>query len=1244
MRIHLPHAFLLLAISAAVLAGCGGSPSSSGGGTIDGGVGPGGVNFGTIELRVDPGAEFTSKTEVGVQILADLAQDMFITFDPQCHTGGVWERYRRSMRWPLRHRNAENRMYLRLRILTTESVCLEVPVVTHDDIPPVVTIAPAAPGVSVFTQSTGEFVVKGTCESGRGSGTEILIEEPVQVQTVCEAGAWQAKLPLTDLPDGAFVVKATQKDLAGNLGTASGRFVNETRPPDAPTLAFVNGTLEATSALNLAMAVGVGARTSEIKLSVGESCQGGAWQAPVTSYTWALATRNAVNHLSVLARNSAGRESACATVRVIHDDIAPVWSSAPRLTARWNDLGRSPEISFDKTAVDANPVVYQYALGRTDRTPGDLRDWTTISASPFRAEGLSLRDAERVYLFMRAKDGAGQSSLPISASWLVDVTPPLVMVDEPALDEPIPGRELFLRGRCEGVLPVRLRPDAQTQVASEIPCVGERFEARVTTGASAGPRVISLSQSDGLQDGTTEARFRVVRPMQLDGPVLAIAPSPDGGTYLGGDFHHVVNQTALGVLLSDEKGTRSPTFEMGSGFNGIVRASVRLPDGSYVMAGDFTSYRGRPAMRVARVSPDGQLDEEFSPSSGANGASGSVRTILLSGDSLYLGGDFTRYRDVSAARLVRIDFDGSLLKGFHEKGGFGNGSVLTLRESKGVLYVGGSFTSYRGRPAMRLAKLGAIDGELDRTFSPATGPNGASGSVRALLVESDGNLVVGGDFTSIRDRGAARLARIRADGEFLANFGSGFNDAVESLTFWGDDLVVGGAFSQFDGREAKRLVRLHSSGQRDDGFLPVAEGFDGSVSALAVLSDSLWVGGNFTSYRGQKALRVARVFADGHLDSAYAASEAGGVSSAVHGVSAYAGEILWSGAFMATASDRPVQGLLKVSATGDVDERFQPADRPGVNGTVRALLATSDGLFVGGSFDSYRGQAVGALLKLHHDGALDGTFHSHREGVRGEVRALAMQQDFVVVGGRFSSYRGESTANLMSVAGKDGELVRWERAGTGFDGDVHALVVDGDHVFAGGSFEHYSGHVANRIARVDGRDGALDFSFSPSKGANGFDSDAASISGLAFAEESLFAVGKFATYRGERVEGLAKISRDGRLDTKFHDGSTTAGFIGHPRAIAIEKDRVFVTGSFTSYRGRLASGVVALDLASGDVDSRFPSDRTFEGPAAAGLCLSQSSSQLLLGGDFRSFGGRSWMSFVRLRSDSGQIIGGLQGP
>ena len=91
------------------------------------------------------------------------------------------------------------------------------------------------------------------------------------------------------------------------------------------------------------------------------------------------------------------------------------------------------------------------------------------------------------------------------------------------------------------------------------------------------------------------------------------------------------------------------------------------------------------------------------------------------------------------------------------KGGF-NGEVFSISIQKdGKILVGGEFNTFNGVDRSCIARLNA-NGSLDTSFDPGEGPIG--GLIYDIAIQSDGKIIVGGDFTSYDGVPRTRIARI----------------------------------------------------------------------------------------------------------------------------------------------------------------------------------------------------------------------------------------------------------------------------------------------------------------------------------------------------------------------------------------------------------------------------------------------------------------------------------------------------
>jgi uncharacterized delta-60 repeat protein len=364
----------------------------------------------------------------------------------------------------------------------------------------------------------------------------------------------------------------------------------------------------------------------------------------------------------------------------------------------------------------------------------------------------------------------------------------------------------------------------------------------------------SISRDDGFDIG---AGF--INPTSL-AEVKTLSVQPDGKILVGGGFSQFNGSEANGLARLNLDGTIDGSFDTSVGFSGgfapDVRSIALQPDGKILAGGLFTSFNGSTANRLARLNSDGTLDGGFDMSVGFNS---SVNTIALQPDGKILaGGLFTSFNGSTANRLARLNSDGTLDVGFDMSTGF-NSSVNTIAlQPDGKILVGGQFTSFNGSTANRLARLNS-DGTLDVGFDMSTG---FSDNVLSIALQPDGKILVGGQFASFDGSTANRLARLNSDGTLDGGFDMsiGFSSSVYSIALQPDGkILVGGQFTSFKDKLANELARLNSDGTLDEGF-DMTTGFNSRVQAIVLQPDSkILAGGTFSQFNDNLAVRLVRL-------------------------------------------------------------------------------------------------------------------------------------------------------------------------------------------------------------------------------------------------------------------------------------------------------------------------------------------------------------------------------------------------
>lgn len=365
-----------------------------------------------------------------------------------------------------------------------------------------------------------------------------------------------------------------------------------------------------------------------------------------------------------------------------------------------------------------------------------------------------------------------------------------------------------------------------------------------------------------------------------NGEVKAVVVQPDGKTLLGGDFTRVNTKPRNRIARMNVDGSLDTGFQPIEGANSTVTRVLLYPPaspqaGKILIAGSFTTYNSISRRGIARLNPDGSLDATFSPGNGPRGFGGAPATIwavvFQPDDRIIVAGDFITFNDVTRYGLARLNANGSLDQTFDPvNGADGVVQALALDDSQPPrIYIGGFFTFYNDTYRSGVARLNS-DGSLDTTFDPGTGTfdpdTGAFGGVYALGVQTNGAVLIAGNFTSIDQRSRSGIARLNPDGSLDITFdpGSGVNDSVYTLTLDPQgQALIGGPFTSYNSTRRMGLARLKIDGTLDTTFLDTAYNqFAGMfhhlsidpvtyVNSIALQADgNIMIGGSFTNLGG----------------------------------------------------------------------------------------------------------------------------------------------------------------------------------------------------------------------------------------------------------------------------------------------------------------------------------------------------------------------------------------------------------
>ncbi|MGC8989480.1 MAG: hypothetical protein ACP5MD_05110, partial [Verrucomicrobiia bacterium] len=290
-----------------------------------------------------------------------------------------------------------------------------------------------------------------------------------------------------------------------------------------------------------------------------------------------------------------------------------------------------------------------------------------------------------------------------------------------------------------------------------------------------------------------------------------------------------------------------------------------------------------------------------------------------------------------------------------------------------------------------------------------------------------------------------------------------------------------------------------------------------------------------------------------------------------------------------------VQAIAQERVVFEPDTSFHPLISTSEGVRVQIALAQPAGrILIGGSFNSVGNVPANGIIRLDSQGEIDGTFKCW-PGTRGVILAAALLPDGgIVLGGQFAEFGGEPRTSLVRL-GPDGSLDPGFSPSIDGDGsEVRVIRVEtAGRLLIGGRFKSISGVPRSCIARLTG-DGQLDDTFDPGQGA---EDNFAVVHDLAIQEDGkVLVAGAFTKFAGENREGIVRLLPDGTVDRAFHTEVKWSPGLAYVRALEIDSNgRVLMSGRFDSVNGQVRHGLARL-LREGNLDSDFYAAEGVDGP------------------------------------------------
>lgn len=246
--------------------------------------------------------------------------------------------------------------------------------------------------------------------------------------------------------------------------------------------------------------------------------------------------------------------------------------------------------------------------------------------------------------------------------------------------------------------------------------------------------------------------------------ITSIALQEDNKILIGGPMmSEYNNNTVNNIVRINSDGSYDNTFIPEIENDPNIFKIIPLPNGK-ILAGIGYFGLDQPLNAIIRLNANGSNDDSFLTGRGTNNH---VHSVVVQPDGkILIGGWFTSYNGVTRNYITRLNSDGSLDTTFNSDGPETySESVNILLQPDGKIIVLGDFNTYNGVSRKHIARL-YTDGTLDTTFDPGMGDNGSY--INTALLQPDGKILIGGDFSSYNSIEIGRMARIYG-GEILKN-------------------------------------------------------------------------------------------------------------------------------------------------------------------------------------------------------------------------------------------------------------------------------------------------------------------------------------------------------------------------------------------------------------------------------------------------------------------------------------------
>ena len=435
---------------------------------------------------------------------------------------------------------------------------------------------------------------------------------------------------------------------------------------------------------------------------------------------------------------------------------------------------------------------------------------------------------------------------------------------------------------------------------------------------------------------------------------------------------------------------------------------------------------------------------------------GSYRSILKHNDKIYICGDFESITG-SKAKFLAV-WNGTKWDSVASRT---DGRINTMCfDNDGNLWVGGTFTSVGDQPSGRIAMW---DGKIWHTFP------GFEAEVRTII-NYNNTICVGGDFQYSVDYQKEYSKVVffdKSTGQFL-NVGNKLGSEQGSKVFTlttdtSGNLFAGGMFYEADGITLSENVAMFNGTQ----WQSLGNGLNSQVTSLIYAQGKLYAGGLFDASGTDKYIVGMAVYTNNSWQSPGQILRPGGVENPfVLCLAKDSSDNVYFGGYFRKVDNVDCWGIIEW--TGKKVISFMPGIR---NGAISAIAdmtidTVNDLLYVGGGF--VRTGDVVSYGISRYDGFNWQGCNTGLTPSSNVVYSMQSLHDTIYFTGWFNF---ADSIRLINVAKWINSKKTWEQIGTGIpgnDGDLGPILVLADNdVYIGGNITQVTEAIHDTITPIN---------------------------------------------------------------------------------------------------------------------------------------------------------------------------------